>query len=63
MIGGQESLLHCEVHSGCLEQTPEHQPQLMNKGAIKHLEHVMKCAQPGPAVGTLNIYKQIPQTM
>lgn len=56
MIGAQESLFHCEVHSCCLEQIPEHHPQLMKRGAVKHAEHVIKCAHPGPAEGTLNIY-------
>lgn len=58
MTGAQESLLHFEVHSFCLEQVPEHQPHFMKCGAVKHLEHVRKCAQPGPAEGTLNIFKR-----
>lgn len=56
MTGAQESSVHCEVHSCLLEQIPEHQPQLMKRGAIKHMEHVIKCAHPGPAEGTLNIW-------
>lgn len=55
MTGAHEASFHCEVHSCCLEQLPEHQPQLMKRGALKQMEHVKKCAHPGPAEGTLNI--------
>lgn len=55
MMGAQVSVFHCEVHSCCLEQTPEHQPQSMKRGAVRHMRHVTKCAHPGPADGTLNI--------
>lgn len=54
MTGEQECLFHCEAHSSCLEHIPEHHPQFMKRGDIKHMEHVTKCAQPGPMVGTLN---------
>lgn len=57
MTGAHEFLLHCDSpHSCCLEQTPEHQPQPMKRGAIRHMEHVLKWAQPGPREGTLNIW-------
>ena len=55
MTGAQEFLSHFDVHSCCLEQIPEHHPQFMKLGAIRHMEHVIKCAQPGPTDGTLNI--------
>lgn len=55
MTGVHESLFHFEAQSRCLKQIPEHQPQFMKRGAIKHLEHVIKWAHPGPAEGTLNI--------
>lgn len=56
ITGAQESSFHCEAHSCCLEQIPEHQPHFMKSGAIKHTEHVIKWAHPGPAEGTLNIW-------
>lgn len=55
MMGPQDFLFHCELHSSCLEQIPEHQPQFMKNGAFKHMGHVLKCAHPGPVEGTLNI--------
>lgn len=57
MTGAHESLFHCDAHSCCFEHFPEHQPQFMKSGAVKHLEHVAKCVQPGPVEGTLNIWK------
>lgn len=57
MTGSHELLLHCDSeHWCCREQTPEHQPQSMKRGAIRHMEHVLKWAQPGPREGTLNIW-------
>lgn len=55
MIGPQDFLFHCELHSSCLEQIPEHQPQFMKDGVFKHMGHVLKCPHPGPVEGTLNI--------
>lgn len=55
MTGAQESLFHCEVQLSFLEHFPEHQPQFMKCGAVKHTEHVRKWAHPGPAEGILNI--------
>lgn len=56
MTGAHEFWRQRESHSFCLEHFPEHQPQLMKAGALRHMEQVMKWAHPGPAVGTLNIY-------
>lgn len=55
MTGAQDFVFHREAHFSFLEQTPEHQPQFMKRGALRHVEHVIKCAHPGPAEGTLNI--------
>lgn len=56
MMGTQESVFNCEAHGSlCLKHIPEHQPQFMKRGAIKHVEHVLKCSHPGPAEGTMNI--------
>lgn len=55
MTGAHVFWLQCELHSGRLEHFPEHQPQFMKAGAIRHVEQVIKWAHPGPAEGTLNI--------
>lgn len=41
--GGQDSFLQRLWHSLSHEHTPEHQPQPMNFGAVRHMAQVRKC--------------------
>lgn len=56
--GGQDSFLQRLWHSLSHEHTPEHQPQPMNLGAVRHMAHVRKCWQPGPLWGTWIIWNR-----
>lgn len=56
--GGQDSFLQRLWHSLSQEHTPEHQPQPMNLGAVRHMAQVRKCWQPGPLWGTWIIWNR-----
>lgn len=56
--GGQDSFLQRLWHSLSQEHTPEHQPQPMNLGAVRHMAQVRKCWQPGPRWGTWIIWNR-----
>ena len=56
--GGQDSFLQRLGHSLSQEHTPEHQPQPINLGAVRHMAQVRKCWQPGPLWGTWIIWSR-----
>lgn len=56
--GGQDSFLQPRSHSSSQEHAPEHQPQPMNLGAVRHMAQVRKCWQPGPLWGTWIIWNR-----